>query len=218
MSTIAASDVALAATPTRVSQRCPVALPRATSAGPAMTGHHSGGLLVIRSTTSGRCSASHSWATCWKTTPEGAASWWASTHRVRVASAGPSCATTLYAVRGRITVRRPTSQRPLMSSTMPAAASAPPTTPIRRWPLRPWWPRRWPRSAASPAPAASADSMPIGQAYELRAGTSSMPARAPSPASRSRISSAAARSPGEVGSRGIGASCSTTERSSSSSS
>ena len=154
ISTMAASEPRLRTRPTRRGPLRPVALASETSAGPAMTSHHAGGLLVIASTRSGRFLASHCCA-CWrKTNPEGAASWWARTTRVCVAEASPAKAITLRARRGRRNSRRNAIWPPLMSSAIPAALRPAPTAPSSRCP----------RPAAHPAATEAAHIRPIGHA------------------------------------------------------
>ena len=177
MSTMAVSDPSAAIRPIQRIDRLPVTLPNAVSAGPAITGHQSGGLLFIASTMSGRRSASHSVNDGSNTYPDGCGVV-VREHDQGAADAGsPVSATTLYAVLGRMVVRRQASAVPVMSSTMPAAAAAPPIAPQIRCP------RRLATAEITP----TVLNNPIGYAYELYARTASTFARQPWLSRRSRI-------------------------------
>ena len=68
--------------------------PSPTSPGAAISAHHSGSEVSIRSRMPGKRSPSQTWKVSSKIAPVGAASWWASTTSVRSAPVSPQVPTT----------------------------------------------------------------------------------------------------------------------------
>ena len=132
--------------------RRPVALPTATEAGPASSGHQSGSEVSIRSITPGRCSPASLCRRSSKICPVRAASWWAITTRVRSASRSPASATTFQVgLRSIVALRQ--GRSPFEMSSAISAVEAAPAIAARRRPR--------PLSATSPEAAAIAASLPI---------------------------------------------------------
>ena len=92
-----------------------------------MTGHHIGTAVSIALDDVGEArSFSLRWTPCRRrSTPVGAASWWASTTSVRSASGSPVSATTFQVVRPRGELRRAKRLQFAQSSAIAAAAPAP---------------------------------------------------------------------------------------------
>jgi hypothetical protein len=129
----------------------PVSAPKAARIGPPTTGAISGGLVSSRSKTCGKRSPIVSGIAGWKTSPEWAASWWATKTTVRWASAGPISAITLKVCRRGSNLR--SRRLPGGKSSAIAAAPAAPSASPRA---------RLPRSAAIPPSAPAAAPIPSG--------------------------------------------------------
>ena len=190
--------------PRVVRPRRPVAAPTATSAGAASIAHHSGSDVSIRSMMPGNISAEP--RLCLMVEDRaGRGGVVVGEHderplRLRVARAGDHVPCRPC----RLPVARRNKRGPLeMSSAIAAVTAAPASEAVRR---------HRDRSAATPASAPAAASIPITRAYPSRNCSSSTPPSHPARLNRSASHRAACSSPGDPARRSIGASASITSR------
>ena len=200
MSAIASTVPSAINPPARRTRGSPSSAPAPASAGPATTSCISRGDVSWRAYQAGNVSATQRVGPGWKIKPPRAASWCAANTTVSSASGSPASATTLYVARAGSN-RRKRRGPDDTSSAIAAAAASPPAAARGRAPRD------------SPAAAAIAESSANGSGNEPVARSCSTRARQPCSASRSRIHSAARRSPSDAGGRSIACRCSTTARS-----